>query len=161
MIDLTAQVTGAEAVVAHLGQATTSFSDRVPKTVEALGIELQRRVREFYLLGPRPDHLARVTGRLSRSINQSLTEPEKWTYKSTVGTNVGYGAYWERGFDQKFGAGARGGPRTLLTERARAKYFAARPPGTRWQQRPFLVPALEDLKGSIRERLVAAITGKG
>jgi len=161
MIDLTAQVTGAEAVVAKLSEAGVSFSQRVPKTVEALGIELQRRVREFYLRGPRPDHLGRVTGRLSRSINEKLTQPEQWTWKSTVGTNLAYGAYWERGFDQKIGAGARGGPRTLLTERARAKYFEARPAGVRWQQRPFLVPALADLKDDIRTRLVAAVTGRG
>jgi phage gpG-like protein len=160
MIDLTARVTGAEAVVAQLGRAGVNFSQRVPMTVRALGIELQRRVREAYLVGPRPEKLGRKTGRLSRSINEKASQPDQWTYKSTVGTNVSYASIWELGFDRKVGAGARGGPRTILNERARAKYFQKHPAGMKhYNARPFLVPALADMKDDIRARLVAAITG--
>jgi hypothetical protein len=158
-IEIIGKVTGVEQVVGHMRSIGMGFSQRVPMTVKALGIELQRRVREVYLLGPRPQKLARKTGRLSRSINEKMTEPEKFTYVSTVGTNVKYGAYWEKGFDMKVGAYTRGG-RRALSDKVRAWYEARHPAGTKHiEARPFLVPALDDMRAEIRERLVKALSG--
>lgn len=160
MIQVTGQVLGTASVVGHMKSAAMGFSKRVPMTVRALGIELQRRVREVYLLGPRPDKLARKTGRLSRSINEKFSEPETHTYQSTVGTNVGYGAAWEKGFDAKVGAYSRGG-KPSASDRARAWYEARHPAGTKhYDARPFLIPALNDMRADIRARLVAAMSGR-
>lgn len=159
MIEVKGSVLGTEAITSKLSKAGVSFSARVPMTLRALGIELQRRVKEVYLNGPRPGHLGRKTGRLSRSINEKLTEPRHWEFVETVGTNVGYGRYWELGFDMKVGAYSRGG-RPAFNDKVRAYYEAKHPQGIKHvEARPFLQPALDDMRAEIRARLVAAISG--
>jgi hypothetical protein len=74
-----------------------------------------------------------------------------------VGTNVDYGAAWEYGFDLRVGAGARGGPRTLLGA-ARDAYFAKHPPGVRHvAERSFLRSALREFMPEFRAEMQEAV----
>lgn len=155
-MQITGRIVGAEAVTSSLAQAKVGYSERVRKEVRSLGLELLRKVKAEYLTG---QALNRRTGRLHRSINERFQEDGS-TYSSTVGTNVGYGRMWELGFNRKVGAGARGGPRTLQSAKAHARYLELHPPGTKHEDaRPFLKPALAAMKDEIRTRLVTAISG--
>lgn len=156
-------ILGDRALLAKLDAFPAEAKLRVDLTVQALGLELERRVKTNYLRGPRPQKLGVVTGRLLSSITRGgadsrtrfETTPNKAVYY--VGTNVEYGAPWEYGHERKVGAGARGGPRKL-TGAALARYFAKHPPGTKEVgARPFLHPALNDLKPMITERLGLAL----
>ncbi len=156
-------ILGDRELVARLGAAPDRMKARLDATVQALGFELERRVKTQYLRGPRPKRLGVVTGRLMSSISHGSADSRS-RFVSTpttsiyyVGTNVDYGAMWEFGFNRRVGAGARGGPRTL-TGQALATYFAKHPPGTKaMQPRQFLRPALEDMKAQIVARLQVAL----
>lgn len=157
-------ILGDRALLARLDAFPAAAKARVDLTVQALGLELERRVKTNYLRGPRPAKLGVVTGRLLSSITRggvdSRTRFESTPDKSVyyVGTNVQYGAMWEYGFERKVGAGARGGPRTIKSGPALARYFAKHPPGTKEVgARPFLHPALDDLKPMITEKLGLAL----
>jgi hypothetical protein len=130
-------------------------------TVNALGISLRNLVVSKYLNGPRPGHLGvGRTGLLSGNISDLPSEDGN-SFSSSVGTNVPYGRYWEKGFDRKVGAGARGGPQKPMTSLAEMKYQAKHPPGTKHEDaRPFLTPALADMKEEIRRRLARAMGGE-
>jgi hypothetical protein len=67
----------------------------VRQVVQALGIELQRKVKAEKLSG---QVLNVRTGRLRRSINEE-THDAGDVVESTVGTPVVYGRFWELGFD--------------------------------------------------------------
>jgi phage gpG-like protein len=150
------QIVGSERVQSRLMQTSLQQQKRVRMTVNALGVTLQGKVKNNYLSG---QSLNVRSGRGRRSINVSNTE-DGTSYSSSVGTNVPYMAFWEKGFDRKIGAGARGGPRRNLTELAAVKYWAKHPPGTKHEDaRPFLQPALADMKDDIRARLASAIDG--
>lgn len=159
---ITATLVGDVQLVQRLGAMPTAVRSEIEPTVQRLGYALEARVKANYLRGPRPTHLGVVTGRLSSSIGAGAPESRSrlettsatiWYY---VGTNVGYGTDWEHGFKRRIGAGARGGPRTL-TGAARDRYFAQHPPGVKdMQARPFLAPALQDLKPRIISELQAA-----
>jgi hypothetical protein len=161
------QIVGSELVVAKLAQISVARRNRVRATVNALGVALHNLVVSKYLNGPRPGHLGvGKTGLLWGSINDKPSEDGN-SFSSSVGTNVPYGAYWEKGFDRKIGAGARGGPSVgprlgpgSMTDLAKVKYFAKHPPGTKHEDaRPFLTPALADMKDDIRARLAGAMGG--
>jgi phage gpG-like protein len=158
-------IIGDREVIARLQKMPQAVSDAVAKTVDELGISLQRKVVKDYLSGPRPTHLGRVTGRLASSIARgggdsgSRFERSGDTSTSYVGTNVPYGKLWELGFTKKVGAGARGGPRTITSPTALARYFAQHPPGMKQVgARPFLSPALADMKATIIRELQIAVT---
>jgi phage gpG-like protein len=155
---------GDKALVAKIDGAYAKIkTSEIDPTVRKLGYALQLRVQQNYLRGPRPSKLGVVTGRLLRSITQTggdgrsrfvSTETSAIFY---VGTNVEYAAGWEYGFTRKVGAGARGGPKTL-TGKARETYFAKHPPGVRAvAARPFLAPALNDMRSLIVDELTAAL----
>jgi len=157
-------ILGDRALLARLDRFPAEAKTRVDLTVQALGLELERRVKTSYLRGPRPQKLGVVTGRLLSSITRGAADsrtrfestPESSVYY--VGTNVPYGAMWEYGFERKVGAGARGGPRTIKSGPALARYFAKHPPGVKqFAARQFLAPALNDLKPLINEKLGAAL----
>ena len=154
------QIVGSELVVAKLAQISVARRNRVRATVNALGVALHNLVVSKYLNGPRPGHLGvGKTGLLWGSINDKPSEDGN-SFSSSVGTNVPYGAYWEKGFDRKVGAGARGGPKKAMTSLAAMKYAAKHPPGTKHEDaRPFLQPALADMKDDIRARLAGAMGG--
>jgi len=126
------------------------------KEVKLLTIELQRKVKDEKLSG---QVLKNQTGRLRRSITQKVIDTED-NITGLVGTVVNYGAYWERGFDRKVGAGARGGPRTLETPGALAKYFSEHPPSMKhFAPRSFLLSSLDEMRDQVRARLVSVLDG--
>ncbi len=157
-------ILGDRALLARLDRFPAEAKARVDTVVMALGMELEAKVKKSYLRGPRPQNLGVVTGRLLSSITRGGGEsrtrfessPDKSVYY--VGTNVPYGAMWEYGFERKVGAGARGGPRTIKSGPALARYFAKHPPGVKeFAPRQFLAPALRDLTPLINEKLGAAL----
>jgi phage gpG-like protein len=160
---ITGTILGDRELIARLNAMPARAKAKIDATVTALGFELERRVKTNYLRGPRPQRLGVKTGRLLASITRGGSEsrtrfestPDKAIYY--VGTNVEYGAPWEYGFKMRVGAGARGGPRTI-TGKALATYFAKHPPGVKSVgARPFLHPALNDMKALITERLGMAL----
>jgi hypothetical protein len=145
-------IIGDKEVVARLKAMPDRVKADIDAKVRELGFALQRRVQQGYLRGPRPEHLGVVSGTLLRSITQgdansrSRFESTPATAFAYVGTNVKYAAGWEYGFERRVGAGARGGPRTLMG-RALERYIAKHPPGVKQvAARPFLAPALEGMR---------------
>lgn len=154
---------GDRQLLAKFDRATPAIKAEVDLAVQKLGYALQLRVQSAYLRGPRPTRLGVVTGRLLRSITQTsgdgrsrfVSTPTTATFY--VGTNVEYAAGWEYGFTRRVGAGARGGPRTLMGK-ALESYIAKHPPGSKAvPARPFLAPALADLRQRITDELTAAL----
>lgn len=159
---------GDRAMVARFGDLPAATKLKLDLTTQALGFELEARVKAKYLRGPRPTHLGVVTGRLLSSIakggpeSRSRFESKPFSATYYVGTNVEYGAAWEFGFSRKVGAGARGGPRYLsdraFTGSALSTYFSKHPPGVKQiAARPFLHPALDDMRAHIQEKMSAAL----
>jgi phage gpG-like protein len=159
------QIVGSELVQAKLAQIGAMQRKRISATVHRLGLMTLKAAKE-YLNGPRPENLGDVSGRLRRSVNENFTEDGN-TFRSTVGTNLPYGAYWEKGFDRKVGFGARGGPKTALSQygeqraiiRSYTKYGNSPGMTKHFDARPFLTPALADMKDEIRARLASAMGG--
>ena len=160
---ITGYLIGDKALVAKFDAAPGKLKASLDKIVQELGFQLQRHVQRDYLRGPRPTHLGVRTARLIGSITQGAAGSRS-RFESTpvsafafVGTNVEYGAGWEYGFTRRIGAGARGGPRTL-TGKARATYFAKHPPGVKQMgPRPFLTPALADMRQIIIDKISAGL----
>jgi phage gpG-like protein len=156
-------IVGDKALIARLSGAGGVVKAEIDATVAKLGFQLQRKVQMNYLTGPRPMHLGVVHDRLRSSIAQGSAETRS-RFESTdttafayVGTNVSYGALWEHGFNRKVGAGARGGPRTL-SGKALESYIRRHPPGVRpVAARPFLEPALLEMRAQIQTELGAAL----
>ena len=158
-------IIGDKEVIARLNAMPSKVMDAVAQTVDMLGVSLQRKVVKSYLSGPRPTHLGRVTGRLASSIargsgdSASSFERSGNVATSYVGTNVPYGKAWELGFQRKIGAGARGGPKSITSPSAIARYFAKHPPGIKQiGARPFLRPALAEMKPTIVAEIQKAVT---
>lgn len=156
-------VLGDREVIARLKNMPDKVMDAVAAKVDELGISLQRRVVTGFLSGPRPTHLGRVTGRLAASISRggadttSHFERSGTTATAYVGTNVPYGAIWEN----------RGLPaRTIVPVHAKALRFtiggevifrkSVNMPAK--AARPFLAPALEEMKPLIISELQKVVT---
>lgn len=120
--------------------------------VTQLSVEVQRSVHNDKLSG---QVLHNITGTLRRSVARDVQERPDGVF-AKVGTPLDYGIGWENGFTRKIGAGARGGPTSLLGL-ARERYFAKHPPGTKFMQRPYLRPTLEEFKPRIVSELRAAV----
>lgn len=153
-------IIGDKALVARIRGAGAVVKAEIDQTVQKLGFALQARVQTQKLTG----QVLRVrTGRLRSSISQSAADTRSrfvstdTTAIAYVGTNVSYGAMWEHGFSRKVGAGARGGPRTL-SGKALDSYIRRHPPGVRAvAARPFLEPALFEMRAQIQTELGAAL----
>ena len=148
------QLLGVEKVVAHLDQERGEVQAVLRTEVRRLAVMLSGYVKTSKLTG----QVLRVrTGRLRRSITLKVLD-EGTLVSGIVGTNVEYGRAWELGFDRRVGAGARGGPRTLMSDRALARYRALHPPGLKhYSERSFLRSALNDLAPEIRASLELAM----
>jgi phage gpG-like protein len=142
----------AEALIARLAGTPEKMRQAIKVAATRLSIEVQSSVMDSKLTG---QVLHVRTGTLRRSINREVQDRPDGVW-AIVGTNVRYGAAWERGFSRKVGAGARGGPRTL-TGMARERYMAAHPPGIKIEApRAFLKPTLKEFEQRIRDDLRAA-----
>ena len=152
---ITGALIGDRELVQRIASIPQAAHDELVLTVQRLIYAVEARSKAGYLRGPRPLHLGVVTGRLSGSVTTHMEVTSDSVY-GICGTNVGYGKAWELGFTKKVGAGARGGPRTL-TGKARETYFAKHPPGTKQvAARPFLAPALADLRAQAVDEIQAA-----
>ena len=150
------QVIGTERVTADLRAEEGRTRSRVRQTVNRLGVKLQTHVKKDKLTG----QVLRVkSGRLRRSINLEMSETED-SITASVGTNVNYGIGWEMGHRR---------PAVDIYPKNKLALFwpgAAHPvkhvhqPARDVRARPFLVPALNDLRAEIRERLGMAAAGE-
>jgi phage gpG-like protein len=163
-IRLRATVTGADTVEVNLKAQSATAWGRIGRAVERLGIELQGDVKQNQLTG---GALKVRTGRLRRSITQVFTADET-TAKSSVGTNVEYGRFWELGYHgpvnvkaftrRSRAVGRRGGRGKLgsggvVNVRAHIRQVNQDP-------RPFLSPELNAARDRVRARIAAAWEGK-
>ena len=147
---VSAEFIGAEKVLSLMDSMKEGTSTAILAVMRRQAITLQNLVKNSYLNG---DPLHVRTGTLKRSITQRVTEANGH-YEGIVGTNIKYGRYWELGFDRKVGAHARGGPKTITSATAMAKYEALHPSSKKhYAARPFLAPAL----GLMRPEIIAAL----
>lgn len=174
------QIVGSELVQAKLAQISLQRQKRVRMTVNALGGDVLKIAKDNYLSG---GSLNTRSGRLRRSVNVKNTDDGS-TFTSTVGTNLAYGRFWEKGFHGTEQVGEytrrnsaqlqdayrlRGLKSGMLGPRQR--YLSSKHKGegtiivhafTRkvdQEARPFLQPALADMKAEIRARLAGAMGG--
>lgn len=153
-IRLTVKVQGvAEASRTYAKKLAPKIHREVAEVIAQLGRALQRRVRDAYLNGPRPQRLAHKHGTLARSINVRVEDtPTKIT--ASVGTNIRYGVMWETTGhgayvvwpDKKKALWWPG----LAHPIARAKIPAVSP-------RPFLQPAWKDMQPMVIKGLGDAL----
>ncbi len=145
---------GGELLAEKLGRLGVDVRTATSRGIARACLRILAKVKAEKLTG---EVLNVRTGRLRRSITTRMLDEASDRPAGVVGTNVGYGAAWEYGFDRKIGAGARGGPRTLLGK-ARETYFAKHPPGTKhYAERSFLRTALEEMRPAIGEEINAAL----
>src|SRR6266702_3268297 len=150
MIELTAEVVGVESVRASLGDLPDQVRARVRVQVRRLGLELLRKVKSEKLSG---QVLKVRTGLLRRSINEQTTEQGD-RIESAVGTNVVYGRFWELGFRGLEQVKAH--THTLHGVVAQVRAYSRR---VNQGPRPFLRPALDEMRDQVVEQLTAAATG--
>ena len=161
---MSVEVKGAARVRANLAKISDKIRARVRQAVERSAIEVQRKVKQEKLTG---GVLNVRTGRLRRSITTKTTE-DGAVITGTTGTNVSYGAAWERGFDKV--ANIRSYVRRIKGRDVRGKVDGKRQVVARGvatvrahtrhmkqQARPFLRPSLDELSTKIRERLTRAV----
>ena len=153
---------GDRQLVARLGRLPDAIKQEVSQTIDALGLRLINNVVTQKLSG---QVLKRKTGRLASSIfrgapdTRSRFELTGTTATSYVGTNVTYGRTWEYGADVK--------AYTVRPVKAKALHFFiggqevfakyANIPAHHLKAKPFLAPALEEMKPLIMTELTAAL----
>lgn len=143
MIEVTTSVVGAEAVQARFAQLSVSMHARIQKRVQALGIELQRKVKEEKLSG---QVLNVRTGNLRRNISEQTTVSGE-SITSSVGTNVPYARFWELGFS---------GPEQVRSHLRLGRPVRAFSRAVNERARPFLSSALEEMRSHILDELTRA-----
>ena len=142
------EVLGAGKVVADLQQSADQAPAVVFRTVQSLGLELLAKVKADKLTG---QVLKVQTGRLRRSTNEK-TVVEGSSITSTVGTNVVYGRFWELGFSGDVNV------RAHVRKTAKGAQAMVRAHQRRVNQpaRPFLKPALEEMRARVLQQLTQA-----
>lgn len=154
-IKITGTVVGAEAVVARLKgtlpeRARTTLRD----AVHTLGFLLERIVKLEKLNG---QVLNRRTRRLANSINTSFVDTTE-SSTATVGTNVKYGRIWELTGSKAF---------TIVPKTKKALFWpgAAHPMHSVFHPaqaaRPFLRPALDQMRPTIKSTIEKAMASIG
>lgn len=156
---ITGVLLGDKALVARVAAMGPAIDAAMDPVLQRLAFAVVRRAQAGYLRGPRPQKLGVKTGRLSSSIAEgspdSRTHPESEPGKHyyIIGTNVEYAARWEYGFHgtesvrsfQRMQTVAWGRPMReprQVTVRSFSRNVNINP-------RPFLAPALNDLKQTI------------
>jgi phage gpG-like protein len=148
---------GDKALIAKFSALPGAIKTELDNTIRRLTEQVKATSQAHYLRGPRPTKLGVKTGRLITSIatRYEFTPSSSYGY---VGTNVGYGISWERGFTRRVGAGARGGHFWGWSQGTLATYFAKHPPGLKQiGARPFLAPALADNRQYIIDEISATL----
>ena len=153
-----AELVGVTKVLTLMESIKPKVRATIKDAVRLQAIELTQHVKKNYLEGPRPTNLSvGKTGNLKRSISYRVTDDTEHI-RGIVGTTTKYGIAWELGFDRKVGAGARGGPKSPMTQFQRFRYFIKHPSMVKhFAARPFLKPSLDDREVTIRLALEAAV----
>ena len=148
MIIVTGSVVGVESTIIKLKTESAAARARVAKTVERLGFDMQRVVKQLYLSGAA---LGVRTGNLRRSVNAVLQDDLN-TITSSVGTNVEYGRFWELGF-----SGTEQVKQSIRTSKLGKEFTVkAHERILDVKARPVLQPALDDMKPAIVRDLATA-----
>ena len=142
-IVITGTVVGAERVVQRLSiTSPTVARERLKLAIRKLGYQLQATVMTNQLNG---GVLQRRSGRLARSINTRFVDAANES-TAFVGTNLLYGRIWELTGSRAFTMVPRF-KRALFWPGAANPYRSAFHPAQ--AKRPFLKPALEQMRGNI------------
>lgn len=177
---VTGRVLGAEAVITRLETtAPATAVTRLRKTIRRLGLSLERKVKLEKLGG---QVLNKRSGRLVRSVNTQFTDSE-YSSTSRTGTALSYGRFWELGFHGIVTVPAHVRERNQGNTWYRYKRKAAtRAERRMWDAsgvgisqgitivrahtrrvdqapRPWLRPALEEMRPQIRADLASAMRG--
>jgi hypothetical protein len=153
---LTAKIVGAVELTRRLGQRIPSeIRTRVGATVERLGFKLERKVKQEKLEG---QVLKRRSGTLVRSVNTRFASSLS-RYESSVGTSLKYGRAWELGFKLPARTIKARYKEALFWAGARHPVKAVHQPARREAARPFLKPALREMKPEIRAALADSLRG--
>lgn len=144
---ITLEVVGLDKVVARVGGAGDRIAPAVRTAVNKLGVELLTKVKGEKLTG---QVLGVRTGRLRRSINLEMSGDATYS-EASVGTNVAYGRFWELGFTGVEQVRAH----TRRTRKGNAQ-VRAHTRSVNQAARPFLAPALAEMRSRVAERLQAA-----
>lgn len=150
-----AEVIGAGAVIRRFNVAAEETKKSLADEVQRLTIELQRRVKEGKLTG---QVLHVKTGRLRRSVNVKFTKTDTAIYGS-VGTNVKYGRTWELGFTVPAHDIVPKNKLALFWPGADHPVRRVHRPEKDVAARPFLAPALAEMKAQVQARLLKAALG--
>lgn len=150
---ITGRVIGAEAVVQKFAfRAPDEVRARVAFAIRGLGYLLQRNVQSNQLNG---GVLGRRSGRLARSINAKFIESAD-VFTSRVGSNVFYGRIWElTGFSAH----------DIVPKTAQALFWKGAMHPVKvvhvpaQSARPWLRPALEEMRPVIHDTLLNAMRG--
>lgn len=155
LIEIPGTVIGTEAVVGKLGMVLPGRAvERLRDAVHALGFLLERKVKLEKLSG---QVLGRRSGRLNRSVNTRFVDSAS-SSTASVGTSVSYGRIWELTGSKAF---------TIVPTNKQALFWpgAAHPVKSVFHPaqspRPFLKPALDEMRPTIRATLDRAMRGLG
>lgn len=159
---ISATIVGDRDLIARIGEMPRTVHDELAREVKRLGFKLEALVKTQYLTG---QVLKVRTGRLKSSITQGAAESRsRFSDTGTevayfVGTNVKYGRTWEYGADVP--------AYTVRPKNARALHFnvggrdvfamKAEIPAHHIAARPFLAPALAQMKQEIIDGMQAAL----
>jgi phage gpG-like protein len=135
MTDPKFEIIGIPQVVAALRTRSTAIVAALTAAVSRATIDLTRFVKEQKLSG---QVLGVRTGRLRRSVNQSVTD-EHGVITGIVGTNVSYGVAWELGFKGR--VPVRAFERTVMGQRIPVRAHTRQ---VTMVARPFLAPSLAE-----------------
>jgi len=153
--ELSIRVVGAEGVEGRIRGISAAVHWRLRAAVQGLGIELQGKVK----VKLSDDVLHVRTGRLRRSITEATTD-EGETIASRTGTNVAYGRAWELGFSGDVAVRAHERVSSMAFGRQvapKTQQVSAHTRHVNMAPRPFLQPALAEMRDRIRERLSTAV----
>jgi hypothetical protein len=153
---ISASINGDAALLDKLGRVVPLVREALRAETARLSAKLVTAIREDYLFGRA---LEAGSGKLAGAVSATVQNDDDFVgAEISLDLNAAkYGAFWEAGFTRTIGAGARGGPRSLLG-RARERYALKHPAGVKqFGARPFLHPAFADM----RDEIVAALSDNG
>ena len=154
---ITGALIGVQAVIAGIGLKNSAAKVELKKAIDLMAIKTLARVK----LKLSDDVLHVKTGRLRRSVTQSVTEDSSGIV-GVVGTNVSYAKVHELGFSgtqsvaqslrtikTAFGKAIKGGPVTFSV--------SAHTRSVNYPARSFLATSIEELKPEFEESIKKAV----
>lgn len=153
---LRAGVIGSASVSSRLGsRIPAAVRANVGRTIRMLGLSLERRVKLQKLAG---QVLNRRTGRLVRSVNTRFRETQD-RFESSTGTALSYGRAWELGFVRPAVEIRARFKQALYWSGASHPVRVVRQPARKVAARPWLRPALNEMRPEVKRELTLALRG--